>query len=53
MIDEDGSESYERETGDCDLACSGSESFGRETGDCDLACCWLNKPDGSSTSVTF
>ena len=27
--------------------------FGRETGDCDLACCWLNKPDGSSTSVTF
>jgi hypothetical protein len=34
------------------LACCGSESFERET-DCDLACCGLNKPDGSSTSVTF
>ena len=51
MIDVDGSESFERET-DSDLACCGSESFERET-DSDLACCGLNKPDRSSTSVTF
>ena len=39
MVDVDCSESFERETGDCYLACCGSEFFGRETGDCDLACC--------------